>query len=77
MVFNFTLTQKLSPFFFLPEGEFVSGTFPSSPNRKRSTYNISAGFKKQSVFRAITVSTNYLLTYFGQKSGANRPCFFF
>ena len=62
-------------FFFCQRESFVSGIFPSSPNRKRSTYNISAGFKKQSVFRAITVSTNCLLT-FSQKR-ENRQCYFF
>ena len=72
MVFNFSLTQKLSLYFLLPEGELCFWNFSFLTESGPYT---SAGFKKQSVFRAITVSTNYILT-FSQK-GENRTCSFF
>ena len=60
MVFNFSLTQKLSPFFsFLPEGELCFWNFSFLTESARSSY--FGRVQKQSVFRAITVSTNYLL----------------
>ena len=62
MVFNFSLTQELSLFFFNARGPgqlcFCNFSFLTE-----SDPYFSAGFKKQSVFRALAVSTNYILTF--------------
>lgn len=55
MFFNFSLTQKLSIFFLLPEGQLCCWHFSILTE---SRLNISAGFEKQSAGVQIEVSTN-------------------
>ena len=70
--FLFYFNWKAFTIFLLPEGQLCFWNF--SFLAESGPY-ISAGFKKQSVLRAISVSTNYILT-FSQKR-ENRPCSFF